>query len=71
MLSCANYDDKSNRKNSSDARYMINKEKRAPNLGHNGWRKRTQIDANIECLAVMLSHHKVCGDKLIKMELLN
>ena len=60
------HDPKSSRENNSEAKYNITREKRAPNLGCNGWTKPTQIYVNIDVLEIMLQHHKVCGGGLIK-----
>ena len=59
---------KSGRENSSEARYMITREKRALNLGCDGGVKPAQIDASKELLALMFQHHYVCGGWLTKVD---
>ena len=61
---------KSGRENSSEARYMITREKRAQNLGRDGRTKLAQVNVGIELLVIMLHHHWVCGGWLKKVNLL-
>ena len=49
---------------------ILTREKRAPNLRSDGRMKPTKIDANIELRAVTLQRHKICGGRLIKVNLL-
>ena len=50
---------------------MVTREKSAPKLRGDGGTKPTEIDANIELCAVTLQHHKICGGRLIKVNLLH
>ena len=59
-----------NRENSCEATYTVTREKKAPDLGHDGGMKHIEIDVSIGLLATMLQDHKVCGEGLIKVDLL-
>ena len=66
-ISC---ESKSNKENSCEAMYTVTREKKAPHLGHDGGMKPIEIDVSIGILAIMLQDHKVCGEGLIKVDLL-
>ena len=64
------HDSKSSRENGSEARDTVTREERVPNLRCDGETKPTEIDAIIELLTIMLQHHKICDERLIKVDLL-
>ena len=58
-------------KNDSDDRDMVTRGKRAPKLRCDGGMKPTKVDASIKFYVVTLQCHKICGGRLIKVNLLN
>ena len=50
---------------------MTTREKGAPNLTSDGGTKPNEIDVSIQLCVVTLQHHKICGGRLIKVNLLN
>ena len=61
---------RSNRENSSEARYMITRQKRPLNLRYNRGAKPTQVNASIELVIITFQHHCISGGWLTKVDLL-